>query len=218
MRLIAVAMACALLPACAAPVQAERVLKFHTDLAVQDDGALLVSEHITILSTGDRFKHGITRQFAKDAAGGAGFELIEVLRDAQPVVHSLVNVPGGTRLYAGEKSMPLAAGEHAYKIRFRTPPLVWSSAERRGLDWSVTGRGWGVPIDGASATVDLPAGVARRSVQAGGRAGPPGLGARYCEARVDRQGNVTLRSLKRLGIGEGLTIRVSWARPSGGNQ
>src|SRR5579863_2135767 len=47
----------------ASSAEAEQILSFNSDIAINPDGALRVDETLKVLATGDQIKHGIYREF-----------------------------------------------------------------------------------------------------------------------------------------------------------
>ena len=74
--------------ASAAP--AERILHFHSDIAVGLDGGVTVRETIRVSAAGQKIKRGIYREFPtryRDRFNNrvtVGFTVLEVLRDGRP--------------------------------------------------------------------------------------------------------------------------------------
>lgn len=69
----------------------ELILGYDSRIVVQTDGAIVVSETIRVVSTGDKIKHGIYRNFPtryRDEYGNAcivAFQVLEIFKDGQPV-------------------------------------------------------------------------------------------------------------------------------------
>ena len=198
------------LTACAGvPASSERVLSFHSDITVQPDGAMAVRETIKLRSTAKVFRHGIVREFAGEGAD-ARFLLGDVLLDGRPAERSTRDVAGSLRLYIGREDLPLPPGEHTYTIAFRTGLGVRTEAGLRVLRWNATSDMWPVPIDAASATVELPPSVPRDGLPIEAFIGPAHAQKPDGDFHVDDQGRVQFQSRRALGIGEGMTVVVSW--------
>jgi len=79
--------------------------------------------------------------------------------------------------------------------------------EHDELYWNVTGDEWPVPIEAASARIELPAGVS--GLRAAAYAGV--VGSREQAARIAVAGTeVTVQGTRALGFREGLTVAVGW--------
>ena len=210
------------LTACAgAPPAGERVLSFHTDLTLREDGTLQVVEQIHLRSAGAKIKRGIFRLFPANLPDAWGrpqpfaFELGDVTRDGEPAAHRIGKVPEGTNLIIADPEALLPPGEHTYTIAFTTNPQVQTSGGRHVLFWNVIGAEWGLPIDEASATVELPASVPRDALKPEAYTGAARAQKSDVDYRVDEQGRVQFRALRALGIGDGVTVMLSWpGRPA----
>ena len=198
------------LTACAGvPSASERVLSFHSDIAVQPDSTMVVRETIKVRTTGVIIKHGIFQEFDGEGTDQR-FHVEDVQLDGQPAVHSSRDVPGGLRVYVGSEDLPLPPGEHTYTIAYQTGLGVRTEGGQRVLRWNVTGDKWGFPIDAASASVELPASVPRDALKIEAYTGTAHAQNPGVDFHVDGQGRVQFRSLRALGIGEGMTVVVSW--------
>jgi len=202
---------------CAAPrAPSERVLSLHADIKVGTDGALDVRETIIVLAAGEKFRRGVVRRFPLARTDSRGnpqriaYEIKEVERDGLPSPSFRQSDADAMTLYLGDKEAPLAAGEHTYAVAYRTTPLVERINAQEGFHWIVTGYQWPVPIDAASATVQLPRRIRRAGLVMEGWTGM--LGSPGSDYRVDIEddGRIAFVVARRLGIGEGFTIRLAW--------
>lgn len=202
------------LTACAGvPASSERVLSFHSGITVQPDGTMAVRETINVRSSGVAIRHGIFREFAGEGADGR-FRLEDVLLDGQPAERFTRDVAGNLRLYIGREDQLLPPGEHTYTIAFQTGLGVRTEADLRVLRWNATGDKWSFPIDAASATVELPPSVPRESLKLEAYTGAARVQKPDVDFHVDGQGRVQFQSLRALGIGEGMTVMLSWPGPA----
>ena len=216
------ALGCLLLPACAGvPAGSERVLGFHTDLTVREDGTLLVAERVRLRSAGQKVKRGIFRLFPSslpDAQGRARpfeFALTAVTRDGEPAAHSFQDAREGRTLIVADPQAPLPPGEHTYTISFTTNRQVEAVGGQNELFWNVIGAYWGLPIDAASATVRLPATVPLKDVKVRAYTGGTGGRKEDVDYRTEAGGLVQFRVLRGLGVREGMTVVLTWPAATG---
>jgi len=127
-RLLAAA---AVLLAAAAPARGdERILDFHSDIAVAADASMLVTETIRVRAEGDRIRHGIYRDFPTDYRDAGGnrvhvdFEPQALARDGAQEPYHTERQDNGVRVYFGSKDTTLAPGEYRYELRYRTTPVA----------------------------------------------------------------------------------------------
>ena len=101
-------LALSFLASIAAHAWAEEGLRnFVSDVAVNADASLAVSETITVAAEGYDIKHGILRDFPTtypDRHGQrvrVGFEVLEVTRDGKTEPYAVESLPNGKRISAG---------------------------------------------------------------------------------------------------------------------
>ncbi len=217
-------LACILLAA-AAPAQ-ERLLRFESDITVNTDASLTVTETIAIQAEGVTFRRGILRDFPTKYADRYGntvnvaFAVERVLRDGQPESYRLENLRNGVRVRIGNANTFLERGPHTYSISYRTTRQLGFFDDFDELYWNVTGTGWELPIDEVEARVRLPGGA--RAVRQAAYTGPQGARGEDFVA-FERGGASTFRTTRALGPREGLTIALAWpkgyvAAPTGAEQ
>lgn len=196
----------------------ERIVDYHSDILVREDGSLIVSETIRVLAQGNQIKRGIYREFPMSYRDRhrnrviVGFEVLSVQRDGNDEAFHTENVSNGVRVYAGQASVFVAPGEHKYTLVYRTTRQLGFFETHDELYFNVTGNGWAFPIDHASASVTLPANVPRSDIRVEGYTGPQGSTAADLRARVDSKGVATFETTRALGPSEGLTIVVMWPK------
>jgi uncharacterized membrane protein YgcG len=194
--------------------QTERVLDFSAVVAVRADGALQVTETITVQATGDQIKRGIVREFPTTYTSSAGrtvkvgFELGDVLRDGQPEPHHVENRSNGVAIYAGQKDVFLPPGRHVYRLTYTTTRQLGFFEDHDELYWNVNGNGWRLPMDRVACTVTLPPGA----TASGGWLYEGPQGGTDGRAMSGGGDSMTFVSSRPYAPGEGLTIVVSWPK------
>ncbi|HEY0044464.1 MAG TPA: DUF2207 domain-containing protein [Allosphingosinicella sp.] len=195
--------------------EGERILLFRSDVVVARDGSLDVTETIRIRAEGDRFQHGIVRDFptryTRDGRSvRVGFEVEEVTRDGAEEPWDTEGISNGTRVKIGSAEEILARGEHVYTIRYTTTRQLGFFPGYDELYWNVTGTGWQFPIDVAEARIRLPeaAPFGQRAVYTG----PAGSTATNARVVAESAGDIFFRTTAPLGAEEGLTVAVAWPK------
>ena len=200
-----------------AQAQTERILHYHSDLTLQDDGTLLVRELIRVFATGNQIRHGIYRDFPtryKDNSGNryvVGFQVTEATRDGAPEPFRVEDYSNGKRVYLGDRNSFVPRGEHTYTISYNTNRQLGFFKDHDELFWNVTGNGWGFAIERASATVRLPDKIPAADVQITGFTGPQGSQARDLTG-LTKENTFTFASNHPLPPNSGLTILLSWPK------
>jgi len=195
----------------------ERILRYHSDIEVAEDGGMLVEETIQVRAEGNRIRRGIYRDFPteyEDALGNAyvvEFDVVSVGRDGDVEDWHSERRGNGVRVYAGSAERMLPPGVHEYSIRYRTDRQLGFFEDHDELYWNVTGNGWGFPIDEASATVHLPGAPAPTRFTVEAYTGP--MGARGADwVTAFEAGLPVVRTTRPLNVGEGLTIVVQFPK------
>ncbi|WP_289032614.1 DUF2207 domain-containing protein [uncultured Roseibium sp.] len=196
---------------------AERIQEFVSEIAVQDDGSLHVTETITVRAEGDQIKRGIFRDIplrAKDASGWeheVGFSLEAVRVDGQPAHHFEKYNGDGVRIYIGREDVLLEPGSYTYEIRYIMDRQVRFFDGYDEVYWNVTGNEWVFPIDQAVARIALPGGQ-EPSQFAAYTGGYGETGSAYGSDFDTASGKLVIETNALLDAGEGLTVAVGFPK------
>jgi hypothetical protein len=156
----------------------ERILSFHSDIAVHHDASMTVRETIRVMSEGQEIRHGIYRDFPthyKDFLGNryiVGFAVMKVLRDGTPEPYHIDHISNGERIYIGDKDTLLSPGEYTYTLEYTTTRQLGFFKDYDELYWNVTGNGWRFKIERASTSVVLPGEASRHVISTAAYTGP----------------------------------------------
>ena len=158
----------------------EKIVSFDCRVVVAERGMLAVTETITVVAEGDKIKHGIYRDIPVRYTGGLWglgtnipFTIKTIEYDGQPATYHTENREEMTRIYIGDAETFVPHGEHTYVIAYETRQLRFFG-DHDEVYWNATGNAWAFPIERATATVVLPDGVPRASVEAEAYVGPLG--------------------------------------------
>ena len=194
----------------------ERILRYLSDVQIQRDSSLEVSETIHVRAENIAINHGIYRDFPTRYRGRhgsqvrVGFKFEGATLDGQPVPATTEPLGNGVRVKIGDPETYVSVGEHSYVLRYRTTRQVGRFAEFDELYWNATGNGWLFPIDLAEARIRLP-----QAVQFGQRAiytGPQGSTASNAEVASEAPGDILFRTTQPLQPYEGLTVAVAFPK------
>ncbi len=206
--------AVALLAAAAAGAD-ERIIRFDSDITINADASLLITETIEVYAENRAIRRGIFRDLPttyRDRLNNllrVRFDVVEVRRDDAPEHWTIEALRNGVRVRIGRADRMLETGRHVYAITYRTTRQLGFFDKYDELYWNVTGNGWGLPIDSATATVRLPAGApVVQDAAYTGRAGERGT-----DFQATTEGNLRrYRTTRVLQPAEGLTIAVAWPK------
>lgn len=197
------------------PAQAqERILSFLSDVTVERNGDLVVTETIRVQAEGREIRRGILRDFPTTytrpdgSRVEVGFEVLSVARDGSPEAFARESLSNGVRLRIGSADTLLPTGPHTYVIRYRTTRQIGFFADADELYWNATGTGWTFGIDVAEARITLPEAVPfRRSAI---YTGPQGARGRDAVVTEQRPGVIAFRTTRPLPPRNGLTVAAAW--------
>jgi uncharacterized membrane protein YgcG len=194
----------------------ELIQRFESEVEVQENGDLIVTEHITVESDLREIRRGILRDFPTtyELPNGrrvvVGFDVMLVLRNGKDEPYSVESLYNGKRIRIGSSSVMLRRGQHKYTIVYRTTRQVGFFRDFDELYWNVTGTGWTFEIDQVRATIRLPRGaqIQARSFYTG----PQGGTGKDAAVLVEDGNLISFRTTKRLPVQNGLTVSVAWQK------
>ncbi len=196
----------------------ERILSFHSDISINRDSTMSVTETIRVLCRGEVIKRGIYRDFPTTYRNRFGashkvrFQIREVRRDGAPELYHIQELDNGVRVYIGRNDYYLAPGEYTYTLVYHTDRQIGFYKEFDELYWNVTGNGWIFPLDEVSASVYLPAGALREIRGMDGYTGVQGARGKDFEVSADISGRIMYKTTRPLARQEGFTVVVSWPK------
>lgn len=197
----------------------ERITSFSSDITINKDASITVTETITAVVRGDKIKRGIYRDIPTVLSGASGLrratplDILEVSRNGQPSAYHTErqsDAAGTIRIYFGEKSAFLPQGSHTFEITYRSYGQLRYFATHDELYWNVTGNAWEFIIEEANCTVRLPDGS--RLVQHAAYTGLKGALGRDYLTDLDRPRHPRFMTSRPLPPLHGLTIAVAWPK------
>ncbi len=202
-----------------APAHAqERILAYDSQVQINTDGSLDVTEQIHVRAEGDNIRRGIYRDFPtryRDGRGNrvvVGFEMREVLRDGKIEPWFTENISNGVRINTGNDDLLPVPAEYTYTLRYRTTRQLGFFDGFDELYWNAIGTGWEFPIETARVDVRLPIAVAADAMQLEGYTGPQGAKARDFSAQVVEPGHARWTLLRPLAPREGMTVVLGFPK------
>ncbi len=196
----------------------ERILDYHSDILVRQNGSIEVTETIKVRAEGQQIRRGIYRDYPTRYKDGLGndvqvdYEPISVLRDGLMEDFHSESRPNGVRTYFGEADRLLSPGDYTYTFRYNAGRMLGFFDTHDELYWNVTGLGWDFPIDAASAAVWFEFDLQPDTIEIDAYTGSAGAQGSDFEARVDASGRAQISTTRPLGPRQGLTIVVGWPK------
>lgn len=192
------------------------IRRFHTDLDVQRDGEVVVTERLEVEFSEPR--HGIYRTIPvryTDPRGFAyslGFRLLGV-EDGAGGSHRVRTSREGrdVNLRIGDPERTVQ-GLVTYVIRYRVRDALVARPEHDELYWNATGTEWQAAIGEASATIRLPAEVDEAGLERAAYVGRFGSTEQGVAIERPSGREIAFRAPRPLGPLEGLTVAAAWPR------
>jgi uncharacterized membrane protein YgcG len=194
----------------------ERILQFVSDVKVETNGELLVTETIRVQAEGRDIRRGILREFptvytARDGRRvEVGFDVLSVERGGNQENYSLERLTNGVRIRIGSADVTLPTGPQTYVIRYHTTRQIGFFQDFDELYWNATGTGWTFPIDVAEARITLPEPV--NFTQSAFYTGPQGATGKDAIVVEQRPGVIVFRTTRPLPAHSGLTVAAAWPK------
>ena len=200
---------------------AERITKFHSDIAIGDDGLMTITETISVIAEGKKIKRGIFRDIpVRYDAGFYGLkisipsQLISIHCDGKNSVYKEEDNGIYKRIRIGSENVQLAPGPHTYTIQYETRQLRFQD-DHDEVYWNATGNAWDFPIEQAEVTITFPDRFPMQEVSAEGYVGVlKSANQGDLTTSVDTQEQcVAYKTTRALNLHEGLTVVAAF--PSG---
>ena len=195
---------------------AEHILRFASDVTVQRNGDLAVTETIRVQAEQNAIKHGILRDFPTTYTRPdgsrvvVGFAVQSVSLDGAAVQWATEPMANGVRVRIGSADTMLSTGAHEFIIRYRTTRQIGFFPDYDELYWNATGTGWTFVIDVAEARITLPEAVPFR--QAAFYTGPQGARGQDAAIVTRQPGLIVFRTTRALPPRNGLTVSAAWQK------
>lgn len=191
----------------------EEILNFDSQIIVDKDGGLDVTETITVRAEGDKIKRGIFRvlpQYFKKGNRLFAIDLkyshFSVLKNGMGESNFTEEKNKNIYLYIGDRNRYLTSGEYTYTIRYKVNNALIYLDDRDELYWNITGNDWDFPILNASTTITFPQNFPFIEAYGyTGRSGSQGANYTYTQLAENKFTFTTTQPLKRQ---EGLTIAI----------
>ena len=196
----------------------ERILDYRSDIRVQPDGALHVTETLRVRAEGKAIRRGIYRDFPtryRDRYGNrvvVDFTPVSVRRDGGSEPWHTERRSNGVRIYAGSSNRTVEPGIHEYEFVFVTNRQLGFFDQYDELYFNVVGTGWAFPIDRVSVRVILPFELQPAELEANTFLGAYGSNRPGpADWRFDGEGWL-MRSDGTLAPGQGMTVSLRWPK------
>ncbi len=193
----------------------ERILAFASDVTLQLNGSVAVTETIDVEAEGTKIRRGIFRDIptllrnADNSRLRSDLEVVGVTRDGSTEPYTVELIGNGfKRIRIGDPDVLLSTGPHRYTISYTMSRMARHFADHDELFWNATGNFWDFPIDTAVARVTLPAGAVISKLV--GYTGATGSTEQAVTVTRKSDTEAIFRTTRSLQRGEGLSVAVAF--------
>lgn len=194
--------------------QSERIISYKSDITVDENAGVSVTETIKVLAKGDKIKRGIFRALPSsrnlnNKNQRVKYDVISVKKNGHEEPFQIKNENGYQNIYIGKREVYLYSGIYEYEIKYYAENQIGFFKDYDELYWNVNGVAWDFPVDSISATVSLPNGA--QILQNSCYTGSYGSTDQDCSSKKlsDNRITWTADDLKNK---EGLTIAVGFSK------
>ncbi len=205
-----------ILPSKTAFAASEQILGFYSQITINTNASIDVSEQISVYANQEKIIRGIVRRFPTHYTDSYGvshktsYQIKSVLLNNSPIDYHISSSGDQLSLYIGSKSVTLPPGIYTYTINYHANNAVNFLKDADELYWNVTGNNWDFPIIKAQADITLPS--AAKIGLYNGYTGITGAKNKNFAASLTSNNTITYQTTRVLEPGMGLTIAVSWQK------
>ena len=193
-------------------VKAEEIKDFQSNIKINKDGTINVSENISY-DFGGLEKHGIYRDipYVKTNSDNKRYKMtfsdISVVDESQRSYNYSKSEDGEKISLKIGDANKLVTGIHQYIISYKIAGALTYYSDHDELYWNVTGNGWTVPIVKATASINLPENLDSSNVKLACYTGSVGDNLTLCKTSYEL-GKITVAADESLSENQGLTTVV----------
>ncbi|REC76141.1 DUF2207 domain-containing protein [Chryseobacterium elymi] len=192
----------------------EKIISFHSDIDVDENSGITVTENIKVYSLGDNIKRGIFRALPlsrnlNNKTQKVRYHIISVKKNGEEEDYHEEKEDGYLKIYAGNKDVILDPGTYDYEIKYKTENQIGFFPEYDEFYWNVNGTYWDFDVDTISAKVNLPAGAG--IIQNSCYTGAYGSNSQNCTVKLLSDQSIEWGA-SGLRTNEGLTIAVGFKK------
>lgn len=199
----------------------ETIQKYESDIIVEEDGTLRVTEKITVNAMNKEINHGIYRDFPTHYTGNYGltvtkpFDILSIRKNGQVEKYKTESINGGVRIYIGDEDIIIPPGVYTYEIVYETKRQLGFFEDHDELFYNITGNGWSFPIAEAKTRITLPEKISLLDVKTKGYTGKTGSkeeAVLITKSTINGQVQITAETTRPLNAYEGFTMFVSFPK------
>jgi uncharacterized membrane protein YgcG len=196
----------------------ERITDYDSQVQINRDGSIDVTENITVHAEGNQIRRGIYRDFPTRYADRLGNRVVVDL-DVLSVQKNDVIEPwftermtNGVRINTGNDDFLAVPADYKYTLHYKTTRQLGFFSDHDELYWNAIGTGWVFPIERGTVEVRLPSPVPADQIRLKAYTGPQGATGSGYAAQVTAPGVAKFTLTQPLGSYEGLAVAVGFPK------
>lgn len=193
----------------------EYIKSFVSDISINLDGTINITETITVMSVGSDIRYGIYREFPtryKDRYGNfynTGFKLISTLIDNKIIEPEIKSTYSGYKIIIKNPEL-LSYGLHTFVIKYITSRQLgfFHNSQENFVEFyfNITGNSWKFPIFYACANITLPKNLPLNLVNVYAYTGK--VNGKDYSFNINNL--IKIETTKPIDIGSGFTVAINW--------
>jgi hypothetical protein len=193
----------------------EQILHFISDMTVNKDGSLDVTEKITVHANQTQIKNGFIRWLPAQENSSSYFsalryQLYDVMMDNKKLPFFVKRENKRFIIHIGDPKKLLEPGDYTYTIEYHVTNAVDFLKNEDQLFWNVTGNDWNFPIQNATATITLPDDIAITHYM--GYTGSSHNKYPFLKVILPQKNKISFITTQPLIIHRGLTVSIAWPK------
>jgi hypothetical protein len=193
----------------------EQVFRFISDITVNKDASLDVTETITVHANQTQIKNGLVRWLPTQEKSNGYFsalryQLYDILMDNKKLPFSIKHENKRFIIYIGDPKKLLAPGDYTYTIQYHVSNAIDFLKNEDQLYWNITGNDWNFPIQSAVANITLPDDAPITHYM--GYTGSAQNKYPFLKVTLPQKNKISFMTTQPLIIHRGLTVSIAWPK------
>lgn len=193
----------------------EQIFHFISDITVNKDGSLDITETITVHANQTQIKNGLvrwlpTQEKTNNYFSALRYQLYDVFMDNKKLPFSVKRENKRFIIYIGDPKTLLAPGDYTYTIQYHVINAVDFLKNEDQLYWNITGNDWNFPIQHAVANITLPDDVGITHYM--GYTGSTDNKYPFLKVILPQKNKISFITTQPLIIHRGLTVSIAWPK------
>jgi hypothetical protein len=190
----------------------EHILSFHSDIEINKNAEVTITEKIKVYASGNNIKRGIFRSLPlwRDVNGKKTrikYDIISTQKNGEKEKYHTESGSSDLAIYFGDKDVILTPGIYDYELKYTTNNQIGFFDNYDEFYWNVNGNFWDFKVDEIFATLTLPNDAT--TVQNSCYTGAYGSNSSDCKSEKTAS-NIMVWSAKDLQENEGLSIAAGF--------